>query len=106
MAFRVLLSAPAERDIEETVEFMVTNSPEAASKWLNGLQESLASLEEMPLRHALIPEAAILGKPYRSLPYVSHRIVYRVDDQSAQVYIVRVYHGARKPLEEEDVETP
>lgn len=105
MAFRVLLSAPAERDIEEAAEFMMTNSFDAAGKWLDGLQKALQSLEEMPARHAVIAEAASLGRPYRSLPYFSHRIVYRVDDQNAQVYVVRVYHNARRPLEEENVET-
>lgn len=54
----------------------------------------------------LFPKPHLWGGPYRSLPYFSHRIVYRVDDQNAQVYVVRVYHSARRPLEEENVETP
>lgn len=104
MAYKVLLSAPAEHDIKEATEFIAANSTVAASRWLHGLQEAILSLEEMPTRHALIPEAATLGMPYRSLPYFSHRVIYRVDEQNAQVFVVRVYHGARKPLAEEDVE--
>lgn len=104
MAYKVLLSAPAERDIKEAAGFIAANSTEAASKWLDGLQETIQTLEEMPVRHALIPETATLGMPYRSLPYFSHRVIYRVDEARAQVFVVRVYHGARKPLQNEDVE--
>lgn len=100
MAYKVLLSAPAERDIEEAVEFIAANSTEVASKWLSGLQEAIQTLEEMPARHALIPEAGMIGVPYRSLPYFSHRVIYRLDEANAQVFVVRVYHGARKPLQD------
>ena len=106
MAYKVLLSTPAERDIGEAVKFIAANSPEAASRWLGGLQQAILSLEDIPARHALVPEAASLGMPYRSLPYFSHRVVYRVDEASGQVFVVRVYHGAKKPMEEEDTQAP
>ena len=45
----------------------------------------------------------MLGKPYRSAQHYSHRLIYRIDEEASIVYVVRLYHGARKPLEPEDI---
>ncbi len=103
MAFRVILTDPAFVDVEEAANFIWAESPVNARRWLADFWWAVDSLKEFPFRHALIPEADAIGIPYRSLPVHSHRLVYRVDEERSVVYVVRVYHGARKPLKLEDI---
>jgi len=65
--------------------------------------ETVGRLEELPFRFAIIPEVKSAGVPCRSCFYHSHRIIYRVDESSKTIYILRVYHSAREPLKEDDL---
>ena len=102
MTFKVIVSDPACVDMEEAADFIWSESPGNARRWLAECWQYIHSLSEMPFRHALIPEAVEIGLPYRSLPFGSHRLIYRVDEQLLVVYVVRVYHAARKPLTSSD----
>ncbi len=103
MTYKVKVSKPAEKDISEAVEFITRDSRSAASKWYDGLWKLIFSLAENPYRFSVIPEVEELGYPFRSAIYHSHRVVFRVEDSSQTVYIVRVYHGARHPLSIDDI---
>ena len=103
MAFRVILADPAFLDVEDAVDFIRADSPVNARQWLADFWMAVATLKEFPFRHALIPEAESIGIPYRSLFVHAHRLIFRVDEERATVYVVRVCHGARKPLNLEDV---
>lgn len=70
-------------------------------KKFNALQKSL---RKMPAQFAIIPGAEELGQPYRDALVHSHRVIYRIDETSATVYIVRVYRGARRPLVRGDIQ--
>lgn len=103
MAFRVEMARVARQDIRQATAFISRPSPFQAKRWLDGLESPIALLNELPLRHALIPEAEDLGRELRGFPYYSHRVIYEVDDSRKIVFIVRVYHSARKPLEQNDI---
>ena len=104
MAFRVEITDPARDDIDEAVAFLAHHSQQAARKWKIELQALILSLQEMPGRFAVIPEATELGMPYRSAPHHSHRVIFRIEESNNTVYVVRVYHGARRPLSPEDID--
>ncbi len=98
MAFSVEITDPARDDIDNAVAFIARKSQPAARKWKTELQVLILLLREMPGRFAVIPEATELGLPYRSAPHHSHRVIFRVEEQKNTVYVVRVYHGSRRPL--------
>ncbi|AIE85974.1 type II toxin-antitoxin system RelE/ParE family toxin [Fimbriimonas ginsengisoli] len=98
MAYRVEATFQAARDIEEAIAYIGEDSVSAARKWHSELQELIQSLEEMPARFPIIAEADILKRPYRSAHHYSHRVIFRIDEGEKKVYVVRLYHGARKPL--------
>jgi plasmid stabilization system protein ParE len=104
MAFSVEITDPARDDIDDSVAFIAQRSQPAARKWKTELQVLILSLQDMPGRFAVIPEAGELGMPYRSAPHHSHRVIFRIDEQKNTVYVVRVYHGARQPLTYEDID--
>ena len=103
MAFRIIVMPSAYVDLDEHAERIAEDSPENASKWLAVAWRKIFSLQEMPHRFAMIEESAELGVELRSVIHHSHRIIYRIDDDRMIVEIIRVYHGARKPLTQEDI---
>jgi plasmid stabilization system protein ParE len=104
MDFSVEMSDPAKPDIDEAFAYIAQDSFEAAVKWCAGLDALILSLEDMHHRFALIPEATALRTQYRSALYHSHRIVYRIEEAKHSVFVVRVYHGARRPLTRQDLD--
>lgn len=104
MAFDVEITDPARDDIDDAVAFIARTSTATARKWKTEMQALILSLQEMPGRFALIAEAGELGLPYRSALHHSHRVIFRIDEEKNTVYVVRVYHGARRPLSHEDID--
>lgn len=96
--YRVEIAEPAVADIAEAAEFIAEDSPEQASAWIQKLAETIESLAEMPERFPLIAEATEFGRPYRAARLHSHRIIFRVEETVRTVFVVRVRHHARKPL--------
>jgi plasmid stabilization system protein ParE len=103
MAFSVEITDPARNDIDDAVTYIAQHSTANARKWKTELQSLILSLAEMPGRFPLIPEAEELDAAYRSARHYSHRVIYRIDNESGVVYVVRVYHGARQPLTRGDI---
>jgi plasmid stabilization system protein ParE len=103
MAFKVFVTEPAEQDINEAFTYISRDDFIAASKWYAELWKLIFSLKEMPSRFNIVQEADELGLQYRSVNHYSHRIIYRIDDATMSIFVVRVYHGSRKPLSHEDV---
>ena len=88
MAYKVILTRPAETDIEQSFSFIKQHSSEAAVTWLTAIQNAIQSLDNMPARGALIPERFDSGFAYRHLIYGSHRIIFRVDEPTRTVFTV------------------
>ncbi|MBC7335344.1 MAG: type II toxin-antitoxin system RelE/ParE family toxin [Clostridia bacterium] len=91
--YRVLITVSAERDVAQAYEYIRRENPRAARRWLAGLREQILTLEQFPLRCAVVPEADELGYPYRHLLYGHYRLVFRVDGST--VTVLRVIHQAR-----------
>jgi plasmid stabilization system protein ParE len=103
MAFDVYVTRKAQIDIDEYALTIAADSVVAAARWKDGLERLIVSLDTMPGRFSVIQEAARLGRPYRSVNYHSHRIIFRIDEAANAVYVVRVYHSARAPVVDEDL---
>lgn len=91
--FRVRITRAAERDIEETWNFIAHDSPEEADKFVRRLEEQIETLETFPEKCPLLPENEILETHYRHLLYGNYRSVFRIARKT--VYVLRVIHDAR-----------
>lgn len=76
--FRVRITRPAERDLEEAWTFIAQDSPEEAERFVARVETQIESLERFPERCPLIPENEILGTRYRHLVYGNFRTVFRI----------------------------
>lgn len=110
MAYRVELTAPAERDVYRIFDFIRQLAPYSAEQWLSGLFEAVFSLQELPHRCPLIPEAEELGAAVRQLLYGKRHGVYRIifdvwetPQHQGQVRILHIRHSAQDKVRPEDI---
>lgn len=95
-SYGVIVQPRAERDIEQAYQYLLAHAPATADRWLNGILGAILSLEEMPSRCAVAPEAAHVSRVVRHLVHDDHRIIFLVQERHVRVLTVR--HSARKPL--------
>jgi toxin ParE1/3/4 len=91
--YRVRITAAGQRDLKSIHDYIALNAPRTADAWMGELDRQIQTLEQFPMRCAVIPEATELGREYRHLIYGRYRTIFRVDGRV--VWIVRVIHGAQ-----------
>lgn len=97
MAFRVEMSAAAERDAESILEWLISQQAEGNGfRWYEGMRKTIASLAGLTLRCALAPENEAFEYEVRQLLYGRYRILFTVESNT--VTILHIRHGRRKPL--------
>ena len=101
MAFRVELSAGAESDLDQILEWLIDQQAgETGLRWFLKLRETISSLRELPHRCSLAPESADFPFEVRQLFYGrkphQYRVLFAVDNDA--VVILHIRHGRRLPL--------
>jgi toxin ParE1/3/4 len=91
--FRVDITATAESDVAGIWEYIAQDKPEAATAFVQSLEEQIGTLENFPERCQLVPENELLGTAYRHLVYGNYRIIFKI--VGARVIILRVVHGSK-----------
>ncbi len=108
MAYRVSLSSPAETDLYAAFERIRVAAPMHAEKWLTRLFEAILSLEKIPARCPIVPEAKELGYPARHLLFGEgkgvYRIIFHIREDEQHVRVLRVWHASRDAMTAADVE--
>ena len=101
MAFRVELSAAAERDADGILEWLANqHSGRAGVNWYLALEDAIASLAEMPNRCSLAPENSRVRFEMRQLLYGRRPHVYRImfTIRGETVHVLRIRHARRRRL--------
>lgn len=84
---RYVLTPAAEDDLQNIIEFLIVESPSAASRVLDALQEATQLLGERPgIGHR---RTDLADEALRFWPLV----IYRPD--TVPVQVIRILHGAR-----------
>jgi len=97
---RTELVPTAEMDVETTFHNLYEFSPDWAVEWYRKLKEAVGSLDHLPERFGLAPEAEAIGRPIRQLIFGKRRNRYRVlyEVRDNVVAILRVRHGSQDLL--------
>lgn len=92
MAYRVTLTANAQRDRDAIIEYLLTtfHAPSSAVKFLDGLDEVIATLETAPQTFPLSREPRLHAMGYHKAPIMNYLALYRVEGQT--VIIVHIAH--------------
>jgi len=108
MAYRVSLAAPAEADAYAAFERIREAAPIQAEKWVTRLFQAIFSLDQMPARCPVIPEAGELGVPARQLLFGKgngvYRVIFHIREEEQHVRVLRIWHASRDAITAADVE--
>lgn len=90
MAFPVILTDDAARDLEEICDYINRHdSPGRMHYVLEQLTKAFNSLSENPHRGAYPEELLSLGiREYREIFFKPYRIIYRVRDENVYVFLI------------------
>ena len=88
----VKLYARAYRDLEDIYTYIAENllEPGTALNMVDGLEDAIFSLEQLPERGAIRRVGAYANGDYRQLFVKNYVIIYRVLKQKKEVHIVTV----------------
>ena len=103
MSYQILIQPTAFQEIETSYRWMCDNlSVEVANNWYYELQDAIASLQKLPNRCTIAPEAPMIGREIRQL-WVGKRRKYRVlfVVEKDVVAILHVRHSRQSYLGEE-----
>jgi plasmid stabilization system protein ParE len=108
VTYHVVIHRRAEAGITEAYDWLAERSPEAAERWLAGVQRAIASLDTLPARCPIAPESRLVGSEIRCRLYGRrggrYRILFVIRGES--VHVVDVRHGARRPIAARDLQLP
>ncbi|MGI8960790.1 MAG: type II toxin-antitoxin system RelE/ParE family toxin [Bryobacteraceae bacterium] len=103
MAYRVDITARAERDLSFLFTEINAEHSSAALEWYRGLKEAILSLEGHPNRCPATRENRELRHLlYGHKPHV-YRVIYRVMEKQKNVQVLHIRHGARRPFNASEV---
>ena len=92
--FKVIWTENAQYDLEEIIEYIKTDSIEAAKNIFFEIKEQCNNLSIFPESKRVVPELGHIGiLRYRELIYKRWRIVYKVENE--KIYILIVVDSSR-----------
>ena len=95
MAYRVDLTARAERDLRHLYQTINARDSAQARAWFTGLERAILGLDEHPARHPAIPEDASLRHVLYGGRRNVYRVIYAIDEPNQTVTVLHIRHGAR-----------
>lgn len=95
MAYRIEITARAERDLLLIFDAIRAEESSAAHRWFLLLQDAIRSLSEHANRCPAAPEDISLRHLlYGRKPHI-YRVIYRVHETDRTVLVLHIRHGAR-----------
>jgi toxin ParE1/3/4 len=98
--YRVIIQPPAVVEMDNAYLWIAERAPDSATKWFNGLNVAIYSLEDFPQRCPLAEESKAFDVEIRQLIYGrrvgAYRILFTIVEGT--VHVLHVRHGRRERL--------
>jgi toxin ParE1/3/4 len=92
VAFKVIFSEQSLNDLEDILDYISVDSPEAAARFGNDLLNHIELLAAFPRMGTPLPHA--LG--IRNILHTPVRIYYHVNEDQQAIEILHFWHAARQ----------
>jgi plasmid stabilization system protein ParE len=105
MTYRVVFTPRAREDAMEAFLWLAERSPDAATRWYEGLENAVSSLSKYPKRNPIAEEESdILGLEIRQKLHGRRRGIYRIlfTIEGDTVFLLYVRHSALGKIEPDD----
>ena len=95
--FIIEITEPAESDLKNIRLYIEEEllEPNTAIKIIDEIGESIVSLEELPMRNALVCDARLAKLGIRRAMVKNYIIFYIVDEKESEVTIIRILYSKR-----------
>lgn len=98
MAYLVELSTRAEQDLNHVALRISAGESAAATRWFDGLDKAISTLESFPRRCPMIPESNRTRGGLRHLVYGSkrdaYRVIYEINETDKLIGVITIRHSA------------
>jgi plasmid stabilization system protein ParE len=96
--YRIQISRRASIDLQRIFDGIAATSPRNATNVARRILAAADGLKEVPHRTIVAGQRDTEAYPVRSLPVQSWVLFFEVHDDSHAVHILRIRHGAQRPL--------
>ncbi|QAT39798.1 type II toxin-antitoxin system RelE/ParE family toxin [Clostridium sp. JN-9] len=95
--YNIQITEPAEKDLKEIAEYISKEllERETAKKVVSQIAKGINSLEDMPLRNALVADGRLANKGIRKIIVGNYVIFYSAAEEDKTVTIIRILYGRR-----------
>jgi len=90
---KVFFTARSKSDISEIVRYISQDNHQAAKNWIKSIFNAIKNLEKFPSLGRIVPEYS--EETIRELIKGQYRIVYKINQSEAKIYIITVHHSKR-----------
>ena len=90
--YKVVYAQKAFEDLDNIYNYVLINSlePSIAGNLVKEIKQAITSLDILPLRHELIESSRKDLKDMRKLLVKNYVVLYRVNETTREVYVVRI----------------
>jgi plasmid stabilization system protein ParE len=96
--YRIILANRAATDLDRIFNYLVDRTPQHAPAVIDQILASIERLADFPHRTIVAEQPPEAKSPVRSLPVPPYVIFFRIVEDQHTVRVLRVRHGARRPL--------
>ncbi len=95
--YNIQITEPAEKDLYEIGSYISKEllEPETAKKVVSKIAKGINSLEDMPLRNALVSDDRLANKGIRKIIVDNYIVFYIVTENANTVTIIRILYSRR-----------
>ena len=95
--YDLLITKAADQDLDGIVEYIAVNlsNPSAAGAFLDSVAACYRVLRETPLAYAECSDKPLQAKRYRKAVIDNFLLVYRTDEKTRKVYVLRFFYGGQ-----------
>lgn len=92
--YKLLIFPSAKQDLQDIVDYVNEQSPQAAFMLYDEIITSIGSLAQMPMRCTLMKSSVLRAKGYRVLVIHNYLVFYVVNGETVEIR--RILYGRRQ----------
>jgi plasmid stabilization system protein ParE len=96
--YRIEYAPKAKAELTAIHDYIAQDSAQNAANMIEKILHAIDGLDTFPMRRVVQEPSKRLPYPVRVLPVPPYLVFFRVLERDAVVQIMRIRHGARRPL--------
>ena len=101
MGYNIVISQDAHNDIDNCIGYIVNDlkNPVAAQNLLDKIVQAYTEISDNPHMYAYCNDSRLRKDGYRKVVIKNYVLIYRVDNNTQTVYVIRFFYGRQNYME-------